>query len=62
MYVELNIEKSRVYKTIRSKQVQTQTLKPSRGGLEQLVTNFSSWLRWTSVKFSTTYDNSGEYV
>lgn len=38
--------------------IQIQTLKPNSGGLEQLVTNFSSWLRWTSVKFSTTYNNS----
>ena len=42
--------------------IQTQTLKPNSGGLEQLVTNLSSWLRWTSVKFSTTYNNSGKNV
>lgn len=42
--------------------IQTQTLKPNSGGLEQLVTNLSSWLRWTSVKFSTTYNNSGKDI
>jgi hypothetical protein len=37
------------------------TLNPSSGGLEQLVTNLRSCRRWRSVKFSTTYENSGRY-
>jgi hypothetical protein len=40
--VKMDIKKSEVYKTIRSKQVKILTLKPSSGGLEQLVTNLSS--------------------